>query len=99
MALHVLLPTGLNPAVCSAPCTVALTVPLCVLCVPLGDEPYKTVGQRNETIIKGMEVQLATVYLLHELDEAAQKMRDNKLSAATGEPLIVLNSCGGRGEA
>jgi len=68
-------------------------VPLCVLCVPgLGDEPYKTVGQRNETIIKGMEVQLATVYLLHELDEAAQKMRDNKLSAATGEPRITNDS-------
>lgn len=42
-------------------------------------------GQRNETIVKGVEVQLATVYLLHELDEGANLIRQNKLSAATGE--------------
>ncbi|WIA14465.1 hypothetical protein OEZ85_002990 [Tetradesmus obliquus] len=51
-----------------------------------GDAPYLTVPQRNETIVKGLESALQTVYLLHELDEAADKIRDRKLSAADGAP-------------
>lgn len=51
-----------------------------------GDEPYKTTAQRNETIVKGIESNLQTVYLLHELDEAADKIRAKKLSPIDGAP-------------
>jgi hypothetical protein len=50
-----------------------------------GSGPYKTIPQRNETIVKGLESNLQTVYMLHELDEAAEKIQDGELSAATGE--------------
>jgi hypothetical protein len=48
------------------------------------------VPQRNETIVKGLESTLQTVYLLHELDEAAIKIKDRKLGAADGELLYIL---------
>jgi hypothetical protein len=50
-----------------------------------GDAPYLTVPQRNETIVKGLESTLQTVYLLHELDEAAEKIKARKLSPVDGE--------------
>jgi hypothetical protein len=52
-----------------------------------GDAPYTTVPVRNETIVKGLESTLQTVYLLHELDEAAAKIQNRQLSAETGEAL------------
>eukprot|EP00775_Hariotina_reticulata_P009084 gene9084-9254_t len=51
-----------------------------------GVSPYKSIAQRNETIVKGLESNLQTVYLLHELDEAAEKIQKGQLSAATGAP-------------
>lgn len=51
-----------------------------------GSAPYRTVPQRNQTIVKGIETMLQTVYMLHELDEAAAKIRARSLSADKGEP-------------
>ncbi|KAF6261950.1 Low iron-inducible periplasmic protein-domain-containing protein [Scenedesmus sp. NREL 46B-D3] len=51
-----------------------------------GEAPYLTVAQRNETIVKGLESTLQTVYLLHELDEGADKIRANRIAAADGAP-------------
>jgi hypothetical protein len=44
---------------------------------------------RNETIVKGLESTLQTVYLLHELDEAAIKIKNRQLSAETGESVNI----------
>eukprot|EP00879_Flechtneria_rotunda_P022938 GHRR01024245.1.p1 GENE.GHRR01024245.1~~GHRR01024245.1.p1 ORF type:complete len:314 (-),score=74.29 GHRR01024245.1:228-1169(-) len=51
-----------------------------------GDAPFRTIAQRNETIVKGIESNLQVVYLLHELDETAQKIKDKKLSPVDGAP-------------
>ncbi len=51
-----------------------------------GAAPYRTVGQRNETIVKGLESGLQTLYMLHELDEAAAKIAAGDTSAAKGAP-------------
>jgi hypothetical protein len=51
-----------------------------------GKAPYTSVAQRNETIVKGVESMVQTVYLLHEVDETADKIRNRSLSAATGAP-------------
>eukprot|EP00878_Enallax_costatus_P000017 GHUV01000021.1.p1 GENE.GHUV01000021.1~~GHUV01000021.1.p1 ORF type:complete len:420 (+),score=129.51 GHUV01000021.1:221-1480(+) len=51
-----------------------------------GEHPYTSIAQRNETIVKGVESLIQTVYLLHEVDEAAGKIRNKSLSAATGAP-------------
>jgi hypothetical protein len=61
-----------------------LSVLLLLLLLPPGTAPYTTVGQRNETIVKGNEILIQTVYLLHELDEGTSLIRANRLSAANG---------------
>lgn len=57
-----------------------------------GTSPYTGVGQRNETIVKGSEIQIATVYLLHELDEGANLIKRRQLTADKGETLLLLLS-------
>jgi hypothetical protein len=66
-----------------------LLLSLLLLLLAVGDAPYTTVPQRNETIVKGLESTLQTVYLLHELDEAAIKIKDRKLGAADGELFYI----------
>lgn len=51
-----------------------------------GEAPYKSIAQRNETIVKGAESMIQTVYLLHEVDEAADKIRNRSLTVTTGAP-------------
>lgn len=61
-----------------------LLVLLLVLRLLSGTTPYTSVGQRNETIVKGTEIFISTVYLLHELDEGTALLKANRLSAANG---------------
>jgi hypothetical protein len=59
-----------------------------MLLIP-GDAPYKTVPQRNQTIVKGLETNLQSVYMLHEIDEAAEKIKANQLSPKDGECWLI----------
>ncbi|KAI8471514.1 MAG: Low iron-inducible periplasmic protein-domain-containing protein [Monoraphidium minutum] len=51
-----------------------------------GTPPFVTDAQRRETAGKAVESNLQMAYLMHEMDEAADKIRDNLLSDATGAP-------------
>lgn len=51
-----------------------------------GTPPFTTTRQRVESAEKGIQNGVQTVYLLHELDEAAAKIADGNLDATTGAP-------------
>lgn len=50
-----------------------------------GAAPWTSEGARMEGAEKSVETMLQWVYLMHELDEAADKISKNQLSASSGE--------------
>jgi hypothetical protein len=64
---------------------------LSVLCfIPPGNPPFTKDSQRVEVAGKSIESTLQMVYLMHELDEAAGKIKKNDLSAAKGMSLMIM---------
>jgi hypothetical protein len=61
------------------------TAAAAALNLPAGTTPYTRVGQRNETITKGNEILIQTIYLMHEIDETTTLIRANRLAAKDGE--------------
>lgn len=51
-----------------------------------GAAPFTSQPARLEGSEKSVETMLQWVYLMHELDEAAEKIRNNQLSASSGAP-------------
>eukprot|EP00877_Chromochloris_zofingiensis_P011319 jgi/Chrzof1/6440/Cz18g11010.t1 len=51
-----------------------------------GTAPYKSDAQRKQTIGKGIESNLQFTYVLHELDEATEKVEDKRIDKADGAP-------------
>lgn len=59
--------------------------PLCCFMSASGTAPYKSDAQRKQTIGKGIESNLQFTYVLHELDEATEKVEDKRIDKADGE--------------
>eukprot|EP00877_Chromochloris_zofingiensis_P010895 jgi/Chrzof1/6059/Cz17g07070.t1 len=51
-----------------------------------GTAPYKSEAQREQTIAKGIESNLQFIYVMHELDEATEKVEEKNIDKDDGAP-------------